>query len=116
MAAQQINTFMEVLEKAQRIKIVRAQVRDFHAIRRGAPGGSQGQEQGDLSLPPSKIGREGGGEQISGTPKEVTAREASGGRGHARGASQGRQTSAPRVTCGYCGKYTHTEDNCWRKA
>ena len=31
LAAAQINTFTEVLEKAQRIEIVRAQVRNFHA-------------------------------------------------------------------------------------
>ena len=38
LAAAQINTFSEVLEKAQRIEIARAQVRAFHAKRRGAPG------------------------------------------------------------------------------
>ncbi|XP_027184090.1 uncharacterized protein LOC113782396 [Coffea eugenioides] len=42
LAAAQINTFTEVLEKAQRIEIARAQVRAFHAMRRGAPSGSQG--------------------------------------------------------------------------
>nr|XP_027124245.1 uncharacterized protein LOC113740934 [Coffea arabica] len=116
LAAAQINTFTEVLEKAQRIEIVRAQVRGFHAKRRGAPGGSQGQDQGKLDKPPSKMGREDGGEEISGTPKGITSRGASGGRGQARGASQGDQTPVPRVSCGYCGKSNHTEDNCWRKA
>ena len=56
LAAAQINTFTEVLEIAQRIEIAMAQVRAFHAKRRGAPSGSQGQEQGDLDIPPSKVG------------------------------------------------------------
>ena len=55
LAAAQINTFTEVLEKARRIEIARVQVRAFHTKRGGAPGESQGQEQGDLSMPPSKI-------------------------------------------------------------
>ena len=38
----QIHTFMEVLEKAQRIEIARTQVRTFHAKQRGALGGNQG--------------------------------------------------------------------------
>ena len=42
--------------------------------------GGQGQEQGDLSMPPSKVGREDGCEKILGTPKEVTSRGAPGGR------------------------------------
>ena len=56
LAAAQINTFTEVLEKIQRIEIARAQVRVFHAKRRGAPVRSQGQGQGDLDMPPSKVG------------------------------------------------------------
>ena len=52
--AAQINTFTEVLEKAQRIEIAGEQVRDFHAKRRGAPGGSQGAAQNDRHMPPLK--------------------------------------------------------------
>ena len=54
MAAAQINTFTEVLEKAQRIEIARAQVRNFHAKWRGAPDGSQGPAQSDRNMPPLK--------------------------------------------------------------
>nr|XP_027093480.1 uncharacterized protein LOC113713872 [Coffea arabica] len=113
LAAAQINTFTEVLEKAQSIEIARVQVRAFHAKRRGVPGGSQGQGQDDLAISPCKVGRGDGGRQISGTPKEITPSGASSGKGQARGASQGGQTSAPRVSCG---KTNHTEDDCWRKA
>ncbi|XP_027150316.1 uncharacterized protein LOC113750555 [Coffea eugenioides] len=73
LAAAQINTFTEVLEKAQRIEIAR-------------------------------VGQRDAGEKISGTPKEITPRGTSRGREQARGASQGGQTSAPRVSCGFCGK------------
>nr|XP_027124258.1 uncharacterized protein LOC113740948 [Coffea arabica] len=84
LAVAQINTFTELLEKAQRIEIAR-------------------------------VGRGDGGKKILGTPKEITPRGAPGGRGQARGASEGGQASASRVPCGYCGKTIHTEDNYWRK-
>ena len=57
LAAPQINTFTKVLEKIQRIEIARAQVRDFHAKRRGAPARGQGQLHGDLCMPPFKVSR-----------------------------------------------------------
>ena len=98
-AVAQINKFTEVLEKAQRIEITRAQVMVFHAINKGASSGDQGQEQGDLGMPPLKVGRGAGGVRISGASKEVTPREAPGGRGQLRDASQGDQTS---IICGYC--------------
>ena len=37
LAAAQISTFTEVLEKAQRVESARLQVRDFHAKKRGTP-------------------------------------------------------------------------------
>nr|XP_027100386.1 uncharacterized protein LOC113719373 [Coffea arabica] len=77
----QINTFTEVLEKAQRIVIVRAQVRKFHVKRKGAPGGSQRPAQSDRSVPPSKAGREAGGRRFTGISREGTPREGQGGRG-----------------------------------
>ena len=61
LAAAQVNTFTEILEKAQRIETARAQMRNFHAKMRGAPGGSQEQGQGDLDIPPSKVSRGAGG-------------------------------------------------------
>ena len=88
----------------------------FHAKKRGAPNGSQGQVQDDRGMPPPKVGRGASGRRMSGTSRGVTPRGAPGGRGQLRGASQGDQTSIPHVFCGYCGKTNHTEDNCWRKA
>ena len=76
LAAAQINTFTEVLEKVQMIEIARAQVKAFHAKKKGASSGDQGQEQGDLDMPHSKEGRGAGGVRISGTPMEVTPRGA----------------------------------------
>ena len=48
LAAAQINTFTKVFEKVQRIEIARAQVKAFHARKRGAPSGGQGQGQSDV--------------------------------------------------------------------
>ena len=113
LAVAQINTFTEVFKKTQRIEIARAQVKAFHTRKKGASNRDQGQEQGDLGMPPSKVGRGAGGVRISGTPKKVTPRGAPGGRGQLKGASQRDQTS---ILCGYYGKTNHTKDNCWRKA
>ena len=55
LAATQINTFTEILEKAQMIEIARAQIRAFHAKKRGAPAGGQEQLHSDLSRPLSKM-------------------------------------------------------------
>ena len=44
LAAAQINTFIEVLEKTQRIEIARVQVKAFHARKKGVSSGDQGQK------------------------------------------------------------------------
>ncbi|XP_071924797.1 uncharacterized protein [Coffea arabica] len=121
LAAVQINTFTEVLEKALRIETARTQVRNFHAKRKGAPSGAQGSVRGERSMPPAKSGRGAGSGRFSNTfrgsaPRGNAQRGGQGGRGQGRGFTQGGQTSTPRVTCGYCGKLNHTEDECWRKA
>ena len=66
-------------------------------------------------MPPCKVGRETGSVRISGISKRVTPRGAPGGGGQLRGISQGDQTSIPHLSCGYCRKINHIEDNCWRK-
>ena len=88
LAAAQINTFTEVLEKAQRIEITRAQVRNFHAKRRDASGGSQGSAQSDRNIPPSKIDRGAGGERFTGISRGGTPRGPQNGRGQGRGGPQ----------------------------
>ncbi|XP_071905709.1 uncharacterized protein [Coffea arabica] len=72
-------------------------------------------------MPPAKSGREAGGGRFSSTsrgsaPRGSAQRGGQSGRGQGRGIPLGGQTSTPRVTCGYCGKPNHTEDECWRKA
>ncbi|XP_071933721.1 putative glutamine amidotransferase YLR126C [Coffea arabica] len=69
----------QVLEKVQRIEIARAQVKAFHARKKGASSGDQGQEQGDLGMPPSKVGRGASGVRILEISKGVTLRGALGG-------------------------------------
>ena len=75
LVAAQINTFTEVLEKAQRIEIARVQMKAFHTRKKGATRGDQGQEQGDLGMPPCKMGRGASGVRISGTSKELLRKE-----------------------------------------
>ncbi|XP_071914134.1 uncharacterized protein [Coffea arabica] len=126
LAAVQINTFTEVLEKAQRIETARTHVRNFHAKRKGGSSGAQGSVRSDQNAPPAKSGRGAGGGRFSsisrggaprgGTQRGGAQRGGQGGRGQGRGIPQGGQTSTPRVTCGYCEKPNHTEDECWRKA
>lgn len=38
------------------------------------------------------------------------------GRGQSTNVSQGSQVSTPSITCNFCGKLNHTEDECWKKA
>nr|XP_027076013.1 uncharacterized protein LOC113699855 [Coffea arabica] len=116
LAVAQINTCTEILEKAQKIEIARAQIRNFHAKRRGVPGGSQGPAQSDRNMPFPKIDRGAGGGRFTSTSRGGTSRGPQSGREQGRGVPQGGQTSAPRVSCGYCEKSNHTENNCWRKA
>nr|XP_027100973.1 uncharacterized protein LOC113720231 [Coffea arabica] len=126
LAAAQINTFTEVLEKAQRIETARTHVRNFHAKRKGGSSGAQGSVRSDQNAPPAKSGHGAGGGRFSsasrgdaprgGTQRGGAQRGGQGGRGQGTGIPQGGQTSTSRVTCGYCGKPNHTEDECWRKA
>ncbi|XP_071928104.1 uncharacterized protein [Coffea arabica] len=126
LAAAQINTFTEVLEKAQRIETARTHVRNFHAKRKGGSSGAQGSVRSDQNAPPAKSGHGAGGGRFSsasrggaprgGTQRGSAQRGGQGGRGQGTGIPQGGQTSTSRVTCGYCGKPNHTEDECWRKA
>ena len=94
LAAAQINTFTEVLEKAQIIETVRAQERNFHGKRRGAPSGAQGLAQSDQNMPPAKTGRGVGGGRFTSELRSGTQRGGQSGRGQERGGPQGGQTSA----------------------
>ncbi|XP_027071994.1 uncharacterized protein [Coffea arabica] len=113
LAAAQILTFTEVLEKAQRVESARLQVRDFHAKKMGTFSNPSG--QADKSAPPFKKGKETGGVEISSTPKGTQPRGGHNGRGQSRGTPLSGQSVAPQVICGYCGKFNHTESDCFRK-
>nr|XP_027077740.1 uncharacterized protein LOC113701339 [Coffea arabica] len=113
LAAAQISTFTEVLEKAQRVESARLQVRDFHAKKRGTSSNPSG--QADKSAPPFKKGKGTGGVEISNMPKGTQSRGDRNGRGQSRGTPPSGQSVAPQVVCGYCGKLNHTENDCFRK-
>ena len=59
LAAAQISTFTESLEKAQRVESVKVQVRNFRAQKRGVSSNLLGQV--NKSAPPPKMGRGTGG-------------------------------------------------------
>ena len=55
LAAAQINTFTEALEKAQRIEIAREQVKAFHTRKRNTPTSTP--EESKKNVTPSKVRR-----------------------------------------------------------
>ncbi|XP_071901033.1 uncharacterized protein [Coffea arabica] len=116
LTAAQIDTFKDALEKAQRVEQARSQVWTFQAKRRGASTSTP--SRSDQNVPPPKFGRGTSGARIAGTPRgEASFRGAQGGRGQGqpRTVSLGVPAPTTRVSCGYCGKPNHTEDNCWKK-
>ncbi|XP_027118548.2 uncharacterized protein [Coffea arabica] len=116
LAAAQIDTFKDALEKAQRVEQARSQVRTFQAKKRGASTSTPGRS--DQNVPPPKFGKGTSGARIAGTPRGgASSRGAQGrrGQGQQKTVSLGVPAPTTRVSCGYCGKPNHTEDNCWKK-
>nr|XP_027124277.1 uncharacterized protein LOC113740970 [Coffea arabica] len=102
LAAIQITSFSDTIERAQRIESAKTQVRAFNARKRNAPSGSLGPV--DTNAPPPKFGR---GVNTSGAPRETMTRGAtsrgafsrgtSSGRGQSRNVPQGSQASTPSM-------------------
>nr|XP_027067797.1 uncharacterized protein LOC113693461 [Coffea arabica] len=113
LAATQIFTFTEALEKAQRVESARLQVRDFHNRKRNFSSSASG--QASKSAQPSKMGREIGGIRTTGASREALSSEGRSGPAQARGAPSIGSAVTPQVSCGYCGKSNHSENDCWRK-
>nr|XP_027101403.1 uncharacterized protein LOC113721940 [Coffea arabica] len=113
LAAAQISTFTEALEKAQRVESARLQVKDFHAKKRGTSSHPLG--QADKGAPPSKKEKGTGGIETSGTQKKTQSRGGHNGRDQPRETPPSGQPVAPQVICGYCRKPNHTENECWKK-
>mgnify|MGYP004708739685 CR=1 FL=1 len=82
LAAVQISTFTEILEKEQRVESAKLQVRNFCAKKRGAS--SNPPEQTDKSAPPPKMGRGIEGVKTSGAPRGTLSRGIHSGRGQSR--------------------------------
>nr|XP_027083511.1 uncharacterized protein LOC113705802 [Coffea arabica] len=93
LAVAQINTFSDVVEKAQRVENARL--------------------QGDKSIPP-KFGREVEGGRQPGVGRKAQPRGGPVGRGQ-RGDFQRGSGSASHGPYGYCEKPNHTEYNYWKK-
>ncbi|XP_027157514.1 uncharacterized protein LOC113759144, partial [Coffea eugenioides] len=121
LAAAQIETFSDALEKAQRVQISKAKLRVFQERKRDAPSSSH-PEASRNTVPPPKVGKGAGGvrlplpsssqmQQLEGTPSQGTQIK----RGQSRTTPQGSQAMNFQPICGYCGKGNHTENNCWVK-
>nr|XP_027071861.1 uncharacterized protein LOC113696682 [Coffea arabica] len=114
LAGARISTFTETLEKAQRVKSARLQVKDFHAKKTGTPSHPLG--QADKGAPPSKKEKGTGGVETSSTPKRTQSRRGRNGRDQPRETPPSGQAVATQVICGYCRKPNHTENECWKKS
>ncbi|XP_071924914.1 uncharacterized protein [Coffea arabica] len=128
LAAVRIDTFADPVEKAQRVKVARAQVKSFQAKKRFAPSSSREPTYGNA--PPAKVGRGTIGVNSPGAPRGAQARgnrarNAGGrnngtrmgpiGRGQFRNTSQGGRAIVPQVNCAFCKKSGHAINGCWKK-
>ncbi|XP_027062028.1 uncharacterized protein [Coffea arabica] len=95
LAVAQINAFSNAVEKAQRVKNTRLQVRNFQVKKREFPGSSSA--QGDKSTHP-KFGRRTGGGKMPGMLRGAPSRGGQVGRGQREG-FQGGSASASRGPC-----------------
>ncbi|XP_027177936.1 uncharacterized protein LOC113777090 [Coffea eugenioides] len=114
LAAAQISTFTEALEKAQRVESARLQVRDFHTRKRNFSSRASGQTS--KSTQPPKMGRGAGETRTAGVSRGALSRGGRSGPTQAKGAPSTGSTVTPQITCGYCGKSNHSENDCWRKS
>ena len=116
LAAAQLDTFSQTLEKAQRIETARSQVKAFRDKKR-TPSDTYtytgGQSSG--SEPPSKRSKEADGTRPVGTPNQGKTREDQAGKGPQSGVSHGESMFGTRRVCDVCGATNHTEDTCWKK-
>ncbi|XP_027182086.1 uncharacterized protein LOC113780486 [Coffea eugenioides] len=113
LAAAQISTFTETLEKTHRLESARMQVRDFHSKKRNISSYTSG--QASKSAPPSKMGRRTGGGRTVRDSRGVLSRGGRSGPVQARGVPSSSLAVTPQVNCGYCSKPNHSENDCWRK-
>ncbi|XP_027156585.1 uncharacterized protein LOC113757632 [Coffea eugenioides] len=62
------------------------------------------------------MGRGAGGTRTAGVSRGALVRGGRSGPTQARGAPSTGSAVTPPVTCGYCGKFNHSENDCWRKS
>nr|XP_027078768.1 uncharacterized protein LOC113702032 [Coffea arabica] len=116
LAAAQVDTFSQALEKAQRIETTRGQVKAFHDRKRKQPNSSTYTPgQSSKNEPPTKLGRGAGGPRQAGTPGRGNFGRGTAGRRPQRGGQREGPSVGPRLTCGFCGG-NHTSDNCWKQS
>ncbi|XP_027155739.1 uncharacterized protein LOC113756168, partial [Coffea eugenioides] len=116
LAAAQLDTFSQTLEKAQRIETARSQVKAFRDKKR-TPSDTDtytgGQSSGSES--PTKRSKEADGTRPVGTPNQGKTREDQAGKGPQSGVSHGKSMFGTKRICDVCGATNHTKDTCWKE-
>ncbi|XP_071932034.1 uncharacterized protein [Coffea arabica] len=117
LAAAQVETFSDALEKAQRVESTKSQLRAFQKRKRDTSDSTLGKNG-----PPPKVRKEVDevglllpAPLMIKEPKGTMSRGTSVGQTRSKKTSQASQVTTPRPTCGYCGRTNHTEENCWLK-
>ena len=116
LAAVQVNTFTEALDKVQRIENAKAQVKAFHARKRSASSSTH-EELRENATPPTvkRVNHSPYPPWTLGKLEEGSTRESQVEKGQQEEIPREGQKVAPRLACGYCGKTNHTENDCLRK-
>ena len=89
-------------------------MRDFHNTKRNFS--SHASRQANKNKWSSKVRREMGGIRTAGVSRGNLSRGGRSGPTQARGAPSTGSAVTPQVTCRYCEKPNHSENDCWRKS
>ncbi|XP_027151777.1 uncharacterized protein LOC113766514 [Coffea eugenioides] len=116
LAAAQLDTFSQALEKTQRIETVRGHVKAFHDRKRRQPDSSNFVTgQSSQSELPSKRGRGTDGPRPAGTLNQGNFGRGRVGQEPQRSAQRGGSSAGIKPTCGFCGA-NHIDENCWKNS
>ncbi|XP_027155432.1 uncharacterized protein LOC113755699, partial [Coffea eugenioides] len=117
LAAAQLDTFGQTLEKAQRIETARGQVKSFHERKRRQPDSSHlVTGQSSQSESPSKKSQGTDGLRPAGTLNQGKfGRGGRVGQEPQRSAQRGGPSAGIKPICGFCGA-NHTDENCWKNS
>ncbi|XP_027158288.1 uncharacterized protein LOC113759909 [Coffea eugenioides] len=113
LAAAQLDTFSQALEKAQRIEIARGQVKAFHDRKRKQPSSDVATGQNSRNESPFKTSKGTDGPR----PARILNNFGRGqvGQEPQRSAQRGGSSAGSKPICDFCGA-NHTDENCWKNS